>query len=158
MNSTSAQSRMPSGSSSIPTRMMPKAPSFISTPACSMLTVVGAATCPSGDHVCSGHIPASSPNPTITSGKTTRWNSGEKPGPPPSPPERANSESAGMLNVPRPASLYMTMIATHTSRLAATIISTSFIAPYSLGRSKVLNLVLDPHTPMSRYIGTMASS
>jgi hypothetical protein len=45
---TGAQVTAASGASTIPTRMTPKAPSFISTPACSMLTAVGAEACPSG--------------------------------------------------------------------------------------------------------------
>ena len=42
--SAGIQNFAPSGISSIPSRMMPKAPSFISTPACSIETAVGAAT------------------------------------------------------------------------------------------------------------------
>ena len=49
--STGIQAAAPSGSNTIPTRIMPKAPSFISTPAWSILTPVGAATWPSGDQV-----------------------------------------------------------------------------------------------------------
>jgi hypothetical protein len=43
-----AQAAAASGASTIPTRITPKAPSFISTPAWSMLTAVGAEACPSG--------------------------------------------------------------------------------------------------------------
>ena len=42
--------------------------------------------------------------------------------------------------------------------LAATIISTSFSAPYSFVRAKNSNLELEPQTAMRRNIGTMASS
>ena len=66
--STGAQSCAPSGRMTMPTARMPKAPSFISTPACSMLTAVGAATWPSGDQVWKGHRPASTPKPTMKKG------------------------------------------------------------------------------------------
>ena len=58
----------------MPTRRIPNAPSFISTPAWSMLTAVGAATWPSGDQVWNGHRPARTPNPTMISGKKKIWN------------------------------------------------------------------------------------
>ena len=54
---------------------MPNAPSFISTPACSIETPVGAATWPSGDQVWNGHRPASTPQPITKNGKTTFWKS-----------------------------------------------------------------------------------
>ena len=49
------------------TRRTPKAPIFIRTPACTMLTPVGAATCPTGDQVCKGQTPARIPNPRKSS-------------------------------------------------------------------------------------------
>src|SRR5947208_914921 len=49
--STGAQNSAPAGSSVIPTRRMPNAPSFMSTPACSIETPVGPATWPSCDLV-----------------------------------------------------------------------------------------------------------
>ena len=52
---------------------MPNAPSFISTPACSIETAVGAETWPSGDHVWNGQRPASTPQPMTNSGKTIFW-------------------------------------------------------------------------------------
>ena len=59
----------------MPTRRMPNAPSFIRTPAWSMETPVGAATWPSGDQVCSGHMPASTPKPIMKNGKHHFWKS-----------------------------------------------------------------------------------
>ena len=52
---------------------MPNAPSFISTPACSIETAVGAATWPSGDQVWNGNMPASTPQPMTNNGKTIFW-------------------------------------------------------------------------------------
>ena len=46
-----AQWRHPSGQRNMATRSTPKAPIFMSTPAWSMLTAVGAATWPTGDQV-----------------------------------------------------------------------------------------------------------
>ena len=66
--SAGAHASAPSGSTTMPTARMPNAPSFINTPACSMLTAVGAATWPSGDHVWNGHRPASTPNPIMKNG------------------------------------------------------------------------------------------
>ncbi len=57
------QNSAPSGRSWIPRRMIPNAPSFIRTPAWSMLTAVGAATWPSGDQVWNGQRPARTPQP-----------------------------------------------------------------------------------------------
>jgi len=74
--STGDQNSAPWGRTVIPTRRMPKAPSFISTPACSIDTAVGAATWPSGDHVWKGQRPASTPNPIMKKGKTHFWNEG----------------------------------------------------------------------------------
>ena len=56
-------------------RRIPKAPSFISTPACSIETAVGAATWPSGDQVWKGQRPARQPAPTANSGNTHFWKS-----------------------------------------------------------------------------------
>ena len=64
-----AHATAPSGSIMNPTRMIPKAPSFISTPACSIDTAVGAEACPSGDQVWNGKTPASDPKPSQSSGK-----------------------------------------------------------------------------------------
>ena len=47
---------------------------------------------------------------------------------------------------------------TQIRTLPATSISISFMAPYSLVRRKVPKSVLLPHTPMSRYMGSTASS
>ena len=59
-----AQYTVPSGRRSMPTRTRPYAPSFMSTPACSIDTAVGAEAWPSGDQVWSGQMPARMPNPT----------------------------------------------------------------------------------------------
>ena len=56
------------GKELMPNRRMPNAPSFISTPACSIETPVGAATWPSGDHVWNGHIPPNIPKPITKNG------------------------------------------------------------------------------------------
>ena len=45
------------------------APSFIKTPACSILTAVGAAACPAGDHEWKGIIGISAANPNSRKGK-----------------------------------------------------------------------------------------
>src|SRR3989442_5348977 len=50
-------------------RMIEKWPSFINTPACSILVAAGAAACPTGDQECSGQIG------TIEDRKSTRLNS-----------------------------------------------------------------------------------
>ena len=50
------------------TRRMPNAPSFMSTPACSMETAVGAATWPVGDQPWNGNMPARMPKPTYKNG------------------------------------------------------------------------------------------
>ena len=59
-----ASSAAAPGRSPMPRRTTPYAPSFISTPAWSIETAVGAEAWPSGDHVCSGQMPARIPNPT----------------------------------------------------------------------------------------------
>ncbi len=43
--------------------MIEKCPSFINTPACSILVAAGAAACPTGDQECSGQIGAIEANP-----------------------------------------------------------------------------------------------
>ena len=58
-----AQKAQPSGHRNIPTRSTPKAPIFMRTPACTMLTAVGAATWPTGDQVWKGHTAARMPKP-----------------------------------------------------------------------------------------------
>ncbi len=63
----------------MPSRMIPNAPSFISTPAWTMLTAVGAATWPSGDQVWKGQRPARTPQPIRNTGKTTFWKFSSKP-------------------------------------------------------------------------------
>ena len=52
----------------------------------------------------------------------------------------------------------MAISATQTSTLPATRYSISFMAPYSLVRTKVLKSELLPHTAISRYMGSTASS
>src|SRR3989338_4097554 len=51
------------GKSQYATRRIEKWPSFISTPACSMLTAAGAAAWPTGDQECMGHNGAIDANP-----------------------------------------------------------------------------------------------
>ena len=169
--STGIQASAPSGSSTMPTRIMPKAPSFINTPAWSMLTPVGAATWPSGDQVWKGHKPASTPKPIMNSGKTQFWKAGLN------SPLSARMPSSTMEKVPLPtwaAATYKARMPIQMSTLPPTSTSISFIAPYSLGRlyeprSKGMgiphrrcrsgsNTVLLPHTPISRYMGSTASS
>ena len=55
-----------SGRISKATRIIEKCPSFISTPACSMLVAAGAAAWPTGDHECNGQIGAIDANPKNT--------------------------------------------------------------------------------------------
>ena len=43
-----------------------------------MLTAVGAATWPTGDHVWNSHIAARTPNPKSSNGKTNFWTQGAK--------------------------------------------------------------------------------
>ena len=111
--STGIQSSAPSGSIWTPSRRIPKAPSFIRTPAWTMLTPVGAATWPSGDQVWKGHIPASTPKPTISSGKNMRWKLSEN-------TTWLLSDRSGILKVPRPPSTNIARIAIHISTLPAT--------------------------------------
>ena len=70
---TGTQKRVPSGKRTMPMRMTPKAPSFMSTPACSIDTAVGADACPSGDQVWKGNTPARVPKPSQISGKAITW-------------------------------------------------------------------------------------
>ena len=62
----------------MPTRTTPYAPSFMSTPACSIETAVGAEAWPSGDHVWRGQIPARIPKPIQKAKKTQRCREGSK--------------------------------------------------------------------------------
>ena len=55
------------------TRRMAKEPSFMSTPAWSILTAVGAATWPTGDHVWNGQTAARTPKPKNSITKATFW-------------------------------------------------------------------------------------
>ena len=55
---------------------MPNAPSFISTPAWSIETAVGAAAWPSGDQGWSGKMPPRVPQPRTTIGKMIFWKFG----------------------------------------------------------------------------------
>ena len=64
-----AQASAPKGSSPTATRRQPYAPSFITTPASSMLAAVGAATWPVGAQVWNGHMPAIMAKPKKISGK-----------------------------------------------------------------------------------------
>ena len=113
-----------------------------------MLTAVGAATWPSGDQVWNGHIPASTPNPTMRNGKKTLWKVSDK----------TASSSSRMLKVPSPASTKIAIMAIHIRTLPATRYKVSFMAPYSLSRLKVAKVELLPQTPMRRYMGSTASS
>ena len=63
-----------------------------------------------------------------------------------------------MSNVPSPASTKIAISATHISTLPATRYSVNFIALYSFVRLNLGKLLLLPHTPMSRYIGSTESS
>ncbi len=63
-----------------------------------------------------------------------------------------------MSNVPAPASTKSAKMAMKISTEPPTSISVSFIAPYSLVRSNVGNLLLAPQTAISRYIGSTATS
>ena len=149
--STGAQNCAPSGNSVIATRRIPKAPSFIRTPACSMDTAVGAATWPSGDQVWKGHRPARIPNPSANNGKTAFWKFS-------SYAIELRLLSPMRSNVPRSASTNVAKMPTKISALPPTRYSTSFIAPYSFVRVNVPKSLLAPHTAISRYIGSTASS
>ena len=132
----------------MPTRRMPNAPSFISTPACSIETPVGAATWPSGDQVWNGHMPARTPKPTMNSGKHHFWKSSSY------WPSRSTVRS----NVPSAASTKMAKMPTKMSTEPPTSIIVSFIAPYSFVRVNVPKSLLAPQTAISRYIGSTATS
>src|SRR5213594_1486321 len=69
---------VPSERSPMPSLTTPYAPSFMSTPACSIDTAVGAEACPSGDHVWSGQMPARIPKPTSKNRKTHDCRDGSK--------------------------------------------------------------------------------
>ena len=60
--------------------------------------------------------------------------------------------------MPWPASTNVAKMPIKISALPPTRYSTSFIAEYSLVRLNVLNLLLAPHTAISRYIGSTATS
>ena len=139
-SSTGIHRSVPAGRISIPMRTMPKAPSFISTPACSMETAVGAATWPSGDQVWNGQRPARMPQPIMKNGKNVLAK------------DLSNSTSrrTAMSKVPAPASAKTAKMPMKISTDPPTSTMVSFIAPYSL-------LVL-PQTTISRYMGSTASS
>src|SRR5438445_889456 len=145
---TGDQKEAPSGSSVMPTRRMPNAPSFIKTPACSIETPVGAATWPSGDQVCSGHMPASTPKPIMKNGKHHFWKLGSS----------FAARITVISNVPAPACTNNAKMPMKTNTEPATSISVSFIAPYSLVRVNVPKSELAPQTAISRYIGSTATS
>src|SRR5262245_10611666 len=148
MISPGIQNSAPSGSSCIPSRMIPNAPSFISTPACNIETAVGAATCPSGDQVWNGHRPASTPHPVTDSGNTTFWKFGSN----------SCAYNSCRSNVPSPASWNTAKMPRKIRIEAATSMIVSFIAEYSFVRANVSNALLEPHTAISRYIGSTATS
>ena len=54
--------------------------------------------------------------------------------------------------------MYTARMPIQTSTLPATRNRNSFVAAYSLARKKVRKSVELPHTPMSKYIGSTASS
>ena len=119
---------------------MPNAPSFISTPACSMETAVGAATWPSGDQVWKGNRPARMPQPIMKKGKKVLAK----------PRSNSMSRRTAMSKVPAPASAKTAKMPTKISTEPPTRTMVSFIAPYSL--------LVEPQTTISRYIGSTASS
>ena len=76
-----AQNFQPSGQRKMATRSTPKAPIFMSTPAWTMLTPVGAATWPTGDQVWNGQTAARMPKPRNSSRKASFcWNTEKVPG------------------------------------------------------------------------------
>jgi len=115
---------------------MPNAPSFISTPAWTIETAVGADMWPSGDHVWNGQSAASTPQPITISGKTAFWNVGL------SVPSLPAFQSAYMSNVLSPASWKTAKMPIQMSTEPPTSIIVSLSAPYSLR--------VEPQTPMSR--------
>ena len=128
---------------------MPKAPSFISTPACSIETAVGAATWPSGDHVWNGQRPASTPQPMTKNGKTDLLEVGV---------ERAiaagRRASAGRRcrGRPRVKTAKMPMKIRTEPRRASSSASSRRIPLREVGNAA------EPQTAISRYSGSTASS
>ena len=155
----SAHHIAPSGSITIPIRMMPKAPSFMRTPAWSIETAVGAEACPSGDQVWKGKTPASVPNPIQSAGNAHHCIDDEY----------RTCSSSSMEKVVAPFSTYMARIPARMKADPRRSISVSFIAAYSFppmsstrkrylkGPASATFLVL-PQTPISRYIGSTAIS
>ena len=82
----------------MPSRMIPNAPSFIRTPACTIETAVGADMWPSGDHVWNGQSAASTPQPIAIIGKKIFWKVGLR------VPSLPAANSRCMSKVPRFAS------------------------------------------------------
>ncbi len=130
------QKAAPSGISWMPRRMMPNAPSFISTPACTIETAVGADMWPSGDHVWNGQSAASTPQPMTIMGKNVFWKVGL------SVPSWPAAQSCWRSNVPRFASWKVAKMPIQMRTEPPTSMSVSLAAPYSLR--------VDPQTPMSR--------
>src|SRR5580698_7274738 len=115
------QGSRPRGNNPMATRRQPYAPSFITTPASSIDAAVGAAAWPVGAQVWNGHMPASTANPTNTSGKNTIWKCVEKCVP----------ASASKLMLCPPEATHAATIPASTSALPANEYSASFIAAYS---------------------------
>ncbi len=98
--------------------MRPYAPILSRTPACSIETAVGAATWPSGDHVWSGQIGMSVPNPRTVSRNTHFWNAAPK----------VCSAHTRMSKVCAPTAQYVSTSTTTSIALPANRKSVSFIA------------------------------
>ncbi len=154
-----AQVTAASGASTIPTRITPNAPSFINTPACSMLTAVGAEAWPSGLQVWKGNTPASVPKPSQSRGKTHIC------------VERGKGTAASWprSKVRAPARDQRPRMATRMAAEPTRSIRVSFIAAYSrLPTANRLQAIrngprggtwwLLPQIPISRYMGRTAIS
>ena len=98
-----------------------------------MLTDVGAAACPSGDHVWNGHRPASTPNPNISNANTTFWKV-SLPIPNTSPVSVACSKSS-RLKLVISAHTYIAMRPTHTTHAARYQVKDQLQRPVLLTRA-----------------------
>ena len=120
--------------------MTPNAPTFISTPAWSIDTEVGAAAWPSGDQEWNGNMAPSVPQPMTSSGKKIFWNVSSF----------GAAISVGTSKVPAPTCVKRAKMTVKMKMEPASSIIISFIAPYSLR--------VEPHTPIRRYMGMSAIS
>ena len=130
----------PSGSKPTATRRQPYAPSFITTPASSILAAVGAAEWPCGAHVWNGHMPAKIAKPTNITGNTTAC----------SPLEKSTVISTRKSKVFNPEAKNSASIPINTNALPPKEYITSFIAAYSR--------FAPPQMAIRKYLGTIAIS